>query len=271
MSCATTIYTNLDTVMLGFMKTDVDVGYYNAAVKIKNILVSIVTSLGAVLLPRASYYVEKELLDEFKQITKKALSFVFLIASPLMLYFMLYAKEGIYFLSGNAYKGAILPMQIIMPTLLCIGITNVLGMQMLVPMGKEKVVLYSEIVGAIVDVVINALLIPRFASAGAAIGTLVAEFIVLIFQYIVLKDALTERLKQIHYIRIVFALILGAVSSIWIKMLGLGLFLTLVISAILFFGVYGGYLLIRKEEVMVEIWNMSVGRLKRIINKRKCN
>lgn len=50
MACATTIYTNLDTVMLGFMKTNVDVGYYNAAVKIKNILVSVVTSLGAVLL-----------------------------------------------------------------------------------------------------------------------------------------------------------------------------------------------------------------------------
>lgn len=53
MSCATTIYTNLDTVMLGFMTTDAEVGYYNAAVKIKVILVSVVTSLGTVLLPRA--------------------------------------------------------------------------------------------------------------------------------------------------------------------------------------------------------------------------
>ena len=48
MSCATTIYTHLDTVMLGFIRTDADVGYYNAAVKIKTILVSIVTSLGVV-------------------------------------------------------------------------------------------------------------------------------------------------------------------------------------------------------------------------------
>ena len=59
MSCATTIYTNLDTVMLGFMSSDTDVGYYNAAIKIKVILVSIVTSLGTVLLPRASYYIQK--------------------------------------------------------------------------------------------------------------------------------------------------------------------------------------------------------------------
>jgi len=122
MSAATTIYTHMDTVMLGFMKTDEDVGYYNAAVRIKSILVSIVTSLGTVLLPRASYYVEHELMDEFKRITKKALDFVFLLALPLMLYFMLYAEQGIYLLSGPAYTGSILPMQIIMPTLLFIGI-----------------------------------------------------------------------------------------------------------------------------------------------------
>ena len=45
--------------MLGFMATNADVGYYGAAVKIKNILVSIVTSLGTVLLPRAAYYIEQ--------------------------------------------------------------------------------------------------------------------------------------------------------------------------------------------------------------------
>ena len=67
MSCATTIYTHLDTVMLGFMTSDVEVGYYNAAVKIKTILVSIVTSLGVVLLPRASYYVEHKMSVNFKR------------------------------------------------------------------------------------------------------------------------------------------------------------------------------------------------------------
>lgn len=271
MACATTIYTNLDTVMLGFMKTDADVGYYNAAVKIKNILVSIVASLGAVILPRASYYVENGLTNEFRRITKKALSFVFLIAPPLMLYFIFYAKEGIFFLSGNAYEGSILPMQIIMPTLLFIGITNILGIQMLVPMGKEKVVLYSEIAGAIVDIIINAILIPRYASAGAAVGTLVAEFVVLIVQYIALKDDVTETLKQIHYGRITIALMLGTVSSLWVKMLGLGSFLTLMISTTLFFGVYGLFLLICKEEMIVEIWNMVVGKVlhKSNLNKQK--
>lgn len=81
MACASTIYTNLDTVMLGFMKTNQDVGYYNASVRIKTILVSLITSLGAVLLPRASYYVENKLWDEFKNISEKALNFVFTFGS----------------------------------------------------------------------------------------------------------------------------------------------------------------------------------------------
>lgn len=253
MSCATTIYTNLDTVMLGFMSTDTDVGYYNAAVKIKVILVSIVTSLGTVLLPRASYYIQQGKLDEFRRITKKALNFVILLAMPLMLYFIYYAKEGIYFLSGNAYSGSIVPMQVIMPTLLLIGITNILGIQILVPMGREKVVLYSEIAGAIVDIIVNALLIPKYASTGAAIGTLVAEFAVLVVQYWSLKNEVRDSFKQIHYIKIAIALVSGSMASLWVKLLGLGNFITLVISAVLFFGAYALVLLAFKEEMIIEI------------------
>ena len=258
MSCATTIYTNLDTVMLGFMATDTDVGYYNAAVKIKNILVSIVTSLGTVLLPRASYYVQNSFMEEFWSITRKALNFVFLLASPFMLYFMFYAKEGILFLSGSAYASSIVPMQIIMPTLLLIGITNILGIQILVPLGKEKIVLYSEIAGAIVDVIINAILIPRYVSAGAAIGTLVAEFVVLVVQYYALRKEVNIFFRKIHYFRISIALILASFSSLWIKAFNCGSFLTLILSAVLFFGVYGFFLLATKEPLILEIYRQII-------------
>ena len=139
-SCATTIYTNLDNVMLGFMKDDVEVGYYNAATKIKNILASIVTSLGTVLMPRASYYIQQDMWDEFYALSKKAIKFVLLAATSMMVYFMIFAREGVLFLSGDAFEGAIMPMIIIMPTLLFIGLTNIMGIQMLIPMGQENAV-----------------------------------------------------------------------------------------------------------------------------------
>ena len=265
MACATTIYTNLDTVMLGFIKTDIDVGYYNAAVKIKGILVSVVVSLGTVLLPRASYYVEHGDMDEFRRITNKALNFVMLLAVPLSVFFMLFAKEGILLLSGTEYEESIVPMQVIMPTLLLIGITNILGIQILVPTGREKKVLYSVIVGAMIDVVINALLIPQMKSTGAAIGTVIAEFAVLVVQYRALREEVKETFREIHYFNICIGALLGIAASFWVKTLAFGNFITLAMAAVLFFGVYGAFLLLRKEPMVAEIKNLVIGKMKGII------
>ena len=268
MACATTIYTNLDNVMLGFMKGDVEVGYYNAAVKIKTILVAIVTSLGNVLLPRVSYYVQHEQYDEFKQVCKKALNFVFIVAAPVSLYFILFAKNGVYLLSGPAYTGSILPMQIIMPTVLLIGLTGIMGIQVLVPLGREKTVLYSEIAGAVTDLILNWFLIPRLGAAGAAIGTLVAEFVVLLFQMIVLRKELGDTFKSIKYYKIIFAMMAGTAACIWVQFLHLGNFIALLISAVLFFGIYYGVMVLLKEELTCDITNQITTWIKTRILKR---
>lgn len=267
MSCATTIYTHMDTVMLGFIATDEDVGYYNAAIRIKSILVSIVTSLGTVLLPRASYYTEHGKMDEFRRISRKALNFVFIVASPMMFYSILFAQQGIYFLSGTAYTSSILPMQIIMPTLLFIGLTNILGIQILVPLGRERTVLYSEIAGAMVNLILNALLIPRWTSTGAAVGTTVAELTVLAVQYVALRDQVSNIIKSISYWKIALGLLVGSLCSYWVTNLKFGNFITLVITACLFFGFYGGALLVTRERLTVDIFNQVRAGIKKRIHK----
>ena len=257
MSCATTIYTNLDNVMLGIMATKTQVGYYDAAV-------SLVTSLGTVLLPRASYYVEMEMKGEFRRISAKALNFVMLVALPLMIFFMLFAEQSIRFLTGGTlYESATLPMQIIMPTLLFIGITNVLGIQILVPLGREKTVLVSEIVGAVTDLILNAILIPQYGASGAAIGTLAAEFAVLVVQYIALRSEVRGAFLDIHYFKIFAALIPAVLSAVWVSHLQIGTFWLLVFAAILFFGLYGIVLLLLKEPLVKEIVFGLLSKLKR--------
>ena len=259
MACASTIYTNLDKVMLGIMATNTDVGYYGAAVRIKSILVSIVTSLGTVLLPRASYYVEHGMMDEFHKISRKALNFVVVAAVPLMLYFIYFARQGIFLLSGEDYAGAILPMQIIMPTLLFIGLTNILGIQILVPMGREKTVLWSMIAGAAVDLVCNLLLIPRFAAAGAALSNMLAEAVVLLVQIIALRREVLASFRSIQYWKVVFALLAGTAASVWVAGLGLGSFWALALSACLFFAAYGLVLLVLKERLVCEVMGQLFG------------
>ncbi|MBO6116630.1 MAG: flippase [Ruminococcus sp.] len=253
MTCAATIYTHIDTVMLKFMISNEEVGYYAAATKIKSILVSIITSLGAVLLPRVSYYIKNNMTDEFKKITKKSLHFVLLISCPLMVYFVMYAKEGVLFLSGKEYLNSVIPMQLIMPTIIMIGLTNILGIQILVPLGRENCVLISTVVGAIVDIIINFILIPTMASSGAAIGTLVAEMTVLIVQYYYLKNQVTDAFKSIKYYKIIVSLLAAVAASFWVVKLNLSTFFVLAISAIIYFTVYVICLCLLQEPLIVDM------------------
>lgn len=252
MSIATTIYTHLDVLMLGFMKTDIDVGYYDAAVKIKMVLVAIVTSLGAVLLPRSSAYIKQNRIKDFYALTDKAMRFVVFLATPLFVYFLFYSKQCILLLSGEAYEGAIAPMRIIMPTVLLIGITNIMGIQILVPLGKEKYVLHSEIAGAISDFILNLILIPHYAVIGAAIATLFAETIVLFVQYYYLSKMGIHALHISEYWRTILAVIISSLSSIWVIRLSLNNVVSLVISACLFFTVYILIMVMMKDPVILE-------------------
>ena len=258
MSVATTIYTNLDTVMLGFMKDDTEVGYYTASVKVKSILVSFVTALSTVLLPRVSYYIEHGLKEEFQKVSRKALNFVVVVAVPVVVYFTLYAKESILLLSGTEFMGAVEPMKIIMPTVLFIGITNVLGIQILVPLGREMAVCISVMVGAVVDLMINAVCIPNMASSGAAFGTVIAELAVLVVQCWILRTQIREFMKDVQWFKILAAMAAAAFLSAGVKSLQIHNFLILCVSWVVFAAVYGMILIILKENfvwnIVEEIW-----------------
>ena len=175
MDCATAVYTNLDTAMLGFMATDADIGCYHAASRIKAVLVGIVTSLGAVLLPRASWYAGKGMKKEFMGLVRKALLWVLIFSIPAAAVSWLMAGTVIGLIAGPGFEGAVLPMKVLMLTLPLIGITNVLGIQMMVPLGRERTVLFSVAAGAVTDLALNLILIPAYGAAGAAVGTLIAE------------------------------------------------------------------------------------------------
>ncbi len=254
MSCATTIYTNLDSVMLGFMTSDDQVGLYYAATRVKYLLVCVVTSLGAVLLPRLSWYIEQHKKEEFEKMCKKAMNLIFLSALPLMTYFMLFSKTVLLILSGTGFLSAGSSMRIIMPTLLLIGITNVLGIQVLVPTGREKYVLYSEIAGAVTDLILNALLIPVYKADGAAIGTLVAEAVVLLVQVWALRKDVVIFFSGIQYFRIVIPTVVSAaVTYFLVGPMDLSEPVRLCFSGLLFFTLYIILLILTGERLTGEL------------------
>ena len=90
--------------MLGFMCGDFQVGIYSAAVKIRTVLTTLITSVGTVLLPRLSFYIAGENWKEFKRLLKKSYCTIIMIAVPVMVYFILVAKPSVVFLSGAEYE-----------------------------------------------------------------------------------------------------------------------------------------------------------------------
>ena len=255
------IYTNLDTVMLGFMKSDEAVGLYTAAVKVKGVLLSIVASLGNVLLPRMSYYVNKNAKEKFYHLLRLALNAELFMAFPLAIYFSIESSNCILLLAGKGYLGAIPAMEIITVAIIPNGLTGVIGIQILTPLNREKQVLYSVVVGAVSDFVLNLILIPEWGAAGAALATTIAEYLVLLVQIILARDILKNVAHDIHLIK--YGLITAASTFptiIITQRLRYNVFINLVITAFVFYGIYALILFIVKDELLYRVLDNKMTR-----------
>lgn len=181
---AVNVYTSLDNVMLGFIKSDYQVGIYHTAVRIQQILTTLVTSVGAVLMPRLSYYVEKESKGEFYAVLKKSYKVLIMLSVPVTIFFIIFATRTVWVIAGVKYTAAITPMRIMMFTVITTALSNIIGMQIFIPLGKENAFLKAVVCGAVVDIILNAILMPFWGPIGAAIATLIAETVQLVMQAI---------------------------------------------------------------------------------------
>lgn len=260
MAVATTIYTEMDKVMLGFMTSDYEVGLYDAAGKIKILLVSLVTSLGTVLLPRLSVYVQKKETEQFESLVSRAMSFMLLFSVPVVLFAQVWSAQILMVIAGPDYLPACAAMNLLMPTLLFIGLSNITGIQILVPTGREKMTLISVSAGAVLDLVLNLLLIGPFGAAGAAAGTLSAEILVLVLQVHDLRDLMTRIVPRVEFRQLLLSLLcalpfllLVLVVPAWMGESRAAAFVSLAIGAVFYFGAYAAGLLCTKETILTGI------------------
>lgn len=253
-NAAVSIYTNLDTVMLGFMKTNADVGFYTAAVKVRNVLVSVVSSLSGVLLPRMSYYVQQRDKKKFNSLMTTALNATIFMSIPLCIYFIIEAKDSLILLAGAEYIPSTLTMQIVNISVVAIGITSIIGIQVLTPINREFQLLISVVVGAVSDFILNCFMIPTWGAAGAAFATMIAEYMVLATQLFLGHDVVGESLKHVRYVRYGSTTAVALVPTIAVTFLPVtNVFLRLVITASVFFGVYAIILYVIKDELFYRV------------------
>ena len=178
-SIAIYIYAALDTLMLGFMTDYTEVGYYNCATHISKAMVSIVTSLATVALPRVAQYKKEERLSEINSILKKSSSIVSFLSLPIAFGVISIAPVFVPLFFGEQFYGTIIPLQILILTVIIVGFNNLTGIQILLGFGLDKYFLYSILAGTISSFTVNAFLIPIYGAIGAAISSVIAETVVL--------------------------------------------------------------------------------------------
>ena len=187
---AVSIYKIMDKIMLGNMASIVEVGYYENAVKIIDVPKCIITSLGTVMLPRMSNMIAKGEEEKIKMYIGKSLQVIMFLALPITMGLIAISDDFILIFLGNNFTKTGTLIKYLAISLIFLSWANVIRTQYLIPTERDKDYIISVILGAIVNLVMNIILIPRYASIGACYGTICAELIVMLYQTYKVKNEL---------------------------------------------------------------------------------
>lgn len=262
LSVVTSIYLQLNPVLLGFFEGNTAVGFFTAATKIMTVVMGLSACLGTVMMPRTSNLIAEHKEKEFNSLIQKSYDFTIAISLPLACGLLVAAPYIIKVLCGSEFMPATFASQIIAPIILMVGISNVMGIQVLYPKGKINIVVRCCLIGAIVDLVLNVCLIPLFSYDGTAIAYLCAEIATTVSMYVIAKKDLPIRFFRKCHADYLFGGLLMSVAVISVPLFGgLSSFTVLVLQIVIGTVVYFSYLLARKDAFVMQVFS--------IIEKRK--
>ena len=192
---AVSIYRTMDKIMLGVITSNQQVGYYENAEKLISLLLSFITAIGTVMLPRMSaLYKEKNESEIQSMLTKTTIIMTFM-ASGVAFGVAAISQNLVLWFYGDGFAGSISILRVLCITVPFICYANIIRMQILIPNGKDTVFVISSIVGAVLNICFNLILIPLLGGVGASIGTVIAELSVFIYQYVSERD--TFKLREL--------------------------------------------------------------------------
>lgn len=253
---AVQIYTVLDKTMIGtIVLNKTEVGYYEQSQKIVKVLLTVVTALGTVMLPRiANTFINGE-KEKMKNYMNKSFSFIFLLSFPMIFGVIAVADSFVPVFFGAGYDKVSKLMAIISPIILLIGMSGTIGTQYLLPTKRQKEYSISVIAGAIVNFTMNLCLIGKFGATGASIATVIAEFIVTSIQiFFIRKEFNVKDIIKMSLNYLISSFIMFLICVTVDKFISNDVYSVIIQICIGVF-VYGVCLLILKDKLVLEILN----------------
>lgn len=251
------VYTVLDKTMIGAItQSTAQNGYYEQADKVMKICLMLVASLGTVMIPRIANTFAQNDKDKVYFYISRSYRFVWFLSIPMILGLTAISDFFVPLFFGSGYEPVIVILPILSTLLLIIGLSNVTGYQYFVPTKQENKLTISVTVGAVVNLIFNALLIPKYAAIGAASSTIIAELTVTLTQF-----GFVWRTQELSKIRIfdgvIKYLISGTVMFLLLTVLKFFLSINVVSMSLLLIvgaGCYFVGLLILKDDIILSIF-----------------
>lgn len=213
---ANQVYNLLDKTMIGKIITDKsEVGFYEQGQKVIRVLLTVVTSLGIVMIPRMASTFASGNKKQIIEYMKKSFKFVFFLAFPIVLGLVSVSKSFVPLFFGEGYDKVVTLLIVISPTIILTGMANVIGTQYLLPIKRQKEYTITITLGLVINFFLNYILITYYDSIGASIATVVSELIVVIAQlYVIRKDIKTKEVLKLSIPYIFASLIMFAITMI---------------------------------------------------------
>ena len=242
------LYVNLDTVMLGFLKNNYAVGYYDGASKIARLILALIQALQTAMIPRFSYLAKEGDLTKFHQLAQKVFDYIVTISLPITIALGVLSPSLIHFFCGPSYEPAIITLEIMSPIVFMISLSGIAGLQILYPLGKESLVIWSTITGAIVNLIMCFLLIPSYSANGAAIAVLMGETSVTVSMFIYGRRYIKIERMSKHYLNCIIGTLLLFVFILLIRLAGLNDWINIFLIPLVGIIVYSIILYIMRDE-----------------------
>jgi O-antigen/teichoic acid export membrane protein len=174
------VYTKLSLPVLSFLTNDQEAGNYATATRVYQVIIALVGTLTAVMIPRMSVLMKENRFDKVREYSLMSFKLLFIFSFPIICFMEIFAPDIIRLFAGTGFEGAILPMRIIMPQLIIIGAEKIIVLQLLIPLRKDKTIVMAGLIGVTNWFLFTALLVPTYHNIGTSIVWVIAELTVLL-------------------------------------------------------------------------------------------
>lgn len=269
MVMAQTIFNSVDSTMLGIMHGDYQVGIYGAAHKILNIINQVIGSLLWVIMPRMAYYFSECDYTNINKLLRKVLQFNVTLGLPCVVGIIFLSEDIIRVVAGDPFAEAAPVLQILMGGFFfsLIG-GSFLGNAILLPSKQEKYYMKVCCVAAVLNIILNYLIIPYWGAKAAAGTTAVCSITIMILLLVKIDKRITIKSKTKIFIPPIVGCIVIIVSCLLLKGIGnvfIRTFTCVGLSGILYLLVQ----IVMKNELVLELLNTVEKKAKNVCQYRK--